>query len=132
MKKLKARRMKQTLDRLEEDYLDPSEMADPAASDPELARKLAEGYRDPGEQGGNSTACRKIVFVKRNLPFFGSLCTCGEAMQVYKSSFFFFFFSCLFIGCTRGAQVTDGYSDSGILGHYLVASLINSDFGQVG
>ena len=65
VKKLKARRMKQTLDRLEEDYLDPSEMADPAASDPELARKLAEGYRDPGEQGGNSTACIKIVDVKK-------------------------------------------------------------------
>ena len=51
--------MKDTLDRLEENYLpkDPSGRADPAASDPELARKLAEGYRDPEEQGGNSIAC---------------------------------------------------------------------------
>ena len=50
--------MKDTLDRLEENYLpkDPSGRADPAASDPELARKLAEGYRDLEEQGGNSTA----------------------------------------------------------------------------
>ena len=50
--------MKDTLDRLEENYLpkDPSGRADPAASDPELARKLAEGYRDPEEQGGNSIA----------------------------------------------------------------------------
>jgi len=50
VKKLKARRMKETLDRLEEDYLDPSQRADPAASDPELARKLAEEHRDPVEQ----------------------------------------------------------------------------------
>ena len=77
---------------------------------------------------------------------FNQLFTCGEAMQVYKSSFSFFFsnpqFSWkmtiyyLFIGFTRGTQVTDvnfekdhiipvyrlhqgcwgfGYSDSGIL-----------------
>ena len=55
VKKLKARRMKQTLDLLEEDFLDPSQRADPAASDPELARKLAEGYRDPVEQVHNSS-----------------------------------------------------------------------------
>ena len=53
VKKLKARRMKETLDRLEEDYLDPSQRADPAASDPELARKLAEEHRDPVEQVRN-------------------------------------------------------------------------------
>ena len=56
VKKLKARRMRQTLDCLEEKFLDPTQRADPAASDPELARKLAEGFRDPVEQVDISTA----------------------------------------------------------------------------
>ena len=60
VKKLKARRMKETLDRLEEDYLDPSQRADPAASDPELARKLAEEHRDPVEQVRNSSVLKLV------------------------------------------------------------------------
>ena len=60
VKKLRARRMKESLDRLEEDHLDPSQRADPAASDPELARKLAEGYRDPIEQVRNSIALKLV------------------------------------------------------------------------
>ena len=60
VKKLRARRMKQTLDLLEEDYLDPSQRADPAASDPELARKLAEGDRDLVEQVRSSSVFKLV------------------------------------------------------------------------
>ena len=52
VRKIKTRRVKRELDSLEDSYLpeDPQKRADPAASDPELAKKLDEGWRSHAEE----------------------------------------------------------------------------------